>query len=360
MRKDGKGTAVRVTIVDDEPLARDVLLRAAGLWRYECQTANSAEEALTLLEQRPTPIVVTDLRMPGQGGVWLVRELRRRWPEVAIIVVTAGQDADAAFQCLNAGANHYFLKPINLDEFRHALDATWRSYQLERAHAHHRRQLENAVARQTRRVRHTFLRAIDSLVRTMEERDPYTAGHSRRVRQYALRLAHALGLEPVQCRRLSLAAKLHDIGKVGIAEAILNKKGALSPEEQLIVRGHPVIGERILTPILHNRATLAAIRGHHERLDGSGYPDGLKGEQIPLLARLIAVVDCFDALTSSRAYRDALPVTEAQDVLRAGAGRHFEPDFVHAFLERVVPEPAYADTPTASTTKAWTTSYFAS
>src|SRR5947207_392200 len=166
-----------VTVVDDEPVVQDVLVRAARSWNYDCQAAASAEQALELLERRLTPIVVTDLRMPGQGGVWLVREVRRRWPEVSIIVLTAGQDQDA----------------------------------------------------------------------------------------------------DRQRRELSLAAKLHDIGKVGVPEAILNKPGPLTLAESMVVREHPAIGERILRSIIRNQHVLSAIRGHHERVDGTGYPDGLKG-----------------------------------------------------------------------------------
>src|SRR5207245_1873774 len=145
----------------------------------------------------------------GRGGIWLVREIRRRWPEVGIIVLTAGHDPDAATECLRAGAHHYFFKPIKLDEFRHVLETAWRSYRLQQEDQRHRAALERAVRRQTRRVRRTFLSAIDSLIRTMEERDPYTAGHSLRVRLYALALADALNLDARQRQLLSLAAKLH-------------------------------------------------------------------------------------------------------------------------------------------------------
>jgi response regulator RpfG family c-di-GMP phosphodiesterase len=325
--------ALTLTVVDDEPLAQDVLVRAARAWEYSCQAASSAEEAVQLLEQNPTPIVVTDLRMPGHGGVWLVREIRRRWPDVAIIVVTAGHDTDAAIDCLNAGAHHYFLKPIKLDEFRHALESAARTYQLEEENRRYRRHLEETVARQTHKLRHNFLSAIESLVRTLEERDPYTAGHSVRVRRSSLRLARVLGLDERTRRKVSLAAKLHDIGKIGVPDAVLNKAGPLTPGEMDLVRQHPVIGERVLAPIIRSRDVLAAIRGHHERLDGTGYPDGLVGDRVPLLARVIAIADCYDALTTSRAYRDALPPRRALEVLRADAGTHFEPRLVEAFLQ---------------------------
>jgi response regulator RpfG family c-di-GMP phosphodiesterase len=326
-----------VTVVDDEPMAQDVLVRAARSWDYHCQTASTAEQALELLQRQPTPIVVTDLRMPGRGGLWLIQEIRRRWPEVGIIVLTAGHDPEAAEQCLRAGAHHYFFKPIKLDEFRHVLETTWQTFHRQQAHRRDRAALQRAVRRQTRRVRRTFLSAITSLVRTVEQRDPYTAGHARRVRRYALQLAAALELEPRTCRQLGLAAMLHDIGKVGVPDAVLHKPGRLTPEEDRIVRAHPEMGERILAPVIRSRAVLAGIRGHHERLDGTGYPDGLAGGQIPLLARLVAIPDCFDALTTCRAYRPALPLDEALALLQGGAGTQFDPVFVEVFL-RIAPE----------------------
>jgi putative two-component system response regulator len=332
MRLDKRTTPISVTVVDDEPAAQDVLVRAARLWDYDCQTAASAEQAVELLEHRLTPIVVTDLLMPGRGGLWLVQQIRRRWPEVGIIVLTAGHNPDAAEECLRAGAHHYFFKPIKLDEFRHVLETAWKSYHRHREHQRIHDALRRAVRRQTRRVRSTFLSAIESLVLTVEQRDPYTAGHSQRVRSYALRLAGALGLDGRLRKKLSLAAKLHDIGKVGIPDSILHKPAKLTLEEDGIIRGHPEMGERILAPIVRNREVLAAIRGHHERIDGGGYPDGLAGEAIPLLARLIAIPDCFDALTTSRSYRPALPLTEALTIIEDGAGTHFDPTFVRVFL----------------------------
>jgi response regulator RpfG family c-di-GMP phosphodiesterase len=324
-----------VTVVDDEPWALDVLVRAARSWDYQCQAANSAEEALALLERQPTPIVVTDISMPGKGGVWLVREIHRRWPDVGVIVITAGHDRDAVLECLEAGAHHYFLKPINLDEFYHALARTARNCRLQRENTLYRQFLETTVRRKTGLIRRTFLSAIDSLVRTLEARDPYTSGHSLRVRNLAVGLARQIGLERPSTKQLSLAAKLHDIGKVGVPEAILNKNGPLDPDEFELVREHPVIGERILSPVIRNRAIRSAIRHHHERFDGEGYPDGLAGRHIPLLARVITVVDCFDALTSSRAYREAMSTREALHILRHGAGSQFDPDLISPFVQLV-------------------------
>ena len=326
---------VSVTVVDDEPMAQDVLVRAARLWHYNCQSANSAEQALELLEKQLTPIVVTDLRMPGRGGVWLVHEIRRRWPEVNIIVLTAGTDPEAAEECRRAGAHHYFFKPIKLDEFRHVLETTARDYYYQQENRRYRAHLELTVRRQTRRIRKTFFSAIEGLVRSMEERDAYTAGHSRRVALYAGKLAAALDLEPRVRKQLRLAAKMHDIGKIGVPEAILNKPAALDRDEDRIIREHPVISERILKTIVTNRTVLLGIRGHHERWDGKGYPDGLRGDDIPLLARLITIPDCFDAMTTSRAYRAALPAAKAEEIIAAGAGTQFDPALVSAFLKLI-------------------------
>jgi response regulator RpfG family c-di-GMP phosphodiesterase len=326
-----------VTVVDDESSVREVLIRAAQLRGYECQTASCAESGLDLLSERLSPVVVTDLRMPGKGGVWLVQEIRRRWPDVAIIVITAGEDQDAASACLQAGAHHYFIKPVNLDEFYHVLEMARRTYLLHRQNKRYRRHLERTVCRQTHKIRRTFFSAIDSLVMAMEERDSYTAGHSHRVRRYVLKLGKALQFKRKVLRQLSLAARLHDIGKVGVPEAVLNKPGPLTEEEFHLVRQHPGIGERLCRRIVRSPDILAGIRSHHERLNGSGYPDGLRGDRIPLLAKLIAIADSFDALTSSRSYHAARTAEEAFRELEAGSGTLYEPEFVRAFIEYDVP-----------------------
>jgi putative two-component system response regulator len=327
-----------VTVVDDEPAARDVLVRAARSWNFACQGAASAEEAIELLNERPTPLIVTDLRMPGRGGVWLVREIQRRWPESSIIVVTAGEEIDALAQCMDAGVHHYFLKPVNFDEFHHALETTLRRHHRQHEHERYRQRLERTVTRQTHRLRRTFVSAINSLVRLLEARDPYTSGHSLRVSALSMRLADRLRLGDKARRRLGLAAKLHDIGKVGLPEMILNKPGRLTSDEFTLVRKHPVLGERILAPIIRNPSIRAAIRSHHERFDGLGYPDKLRGGNIPILARVIALVDAFDAMTSDRAYRQALSEDDAVNILVEGAGTQFDPDLVPPFVAMIKSE----------------------
>src|SRR5262245_16259629 len=188
--------------------------------------------------------------MPGRGGVWLVREIHQRWPDVSIIVVTGRHDMDALAQCLDAGACHYFLKPINFDEFHHALKSTLRAQRDRCANERRQRALESRLLREKKRLRHTILCAVASLVRTLEARDPYTSGHSLRVRRLVLRLVRRLKLNARRRSELGLAATLHDIGKVSLPESLLNKAGPLSLDEQAIIHQHPAVGERILGPIL--------------------------------------------------------------------------------------------------------------
>jgi putative two-component system response regulator len=321
-----------VTLVDDEPAALEVLTQAARSFHFDCQTAPSAELALELLERQPTPVVVTDLGMPGMGGAWLVQEIKKRWPHTAIIVVTAGAEEDMLLQCMSAGVQHYFLKPVHIDEFHHALQSTWYSQLMRRESLRQKRRLESIVHKQTHKLRHTFFSAITSLVRTIEARDSYTSGHSLRVCKYAMQLATYIGLDEHNKKRLSLAAKLHDIGKVGLGEGILNKPAKLSDHEFDQVKEHPVVGERILRPIIRNRVVLSAIRSHHERFGGGGYPDNLHGEDIPFLARMITVADCYDALTSTRAYRAAMSQNDALDILQAGIMSQFDPHLVPPFV----------------------------
>jgi putative two-component system response regulator len=324
-----------VTVVDDEPAALDVLVRAARSFDFECQAAASAEQAVVLLEKRPTALIVTDLRMPGRGGLWLVHEVQRRWPDIGVIVVTAGSDEEPLDRFVNSGVQHYLLKPVRLDEYQHALQSSWQAQMLLHERQRYQQLLERTVSRQTQKLKQTFLSAIESLVRTLEARDTFTAGHSMRVRSYVLRLAGALGCRVRTRKQLSLAAKLHDIGKVGLPEAILNKPGSLTAEEFAVVREHPVLGERILNSIIHDPDVLAAIRGHHERFDGSGYPDGLRGDSIPVMARMLAIADCYDAVTSVRAYRAALSVTTALNLLEQEAGTHFDPQLVPPFIQMI-------------------------
>jgi response regulator RpfG family c-di-GMP phosphodiesterase len=333
----------RIQLVDDEPMVLELLSQAVASWQYSPRCAGSAEEALEQLLADPVPILLTDLEMGERDGTWLVKQVRDRWPDTVIMVLTGRCDADAAIGALHAGAERYFLKPPNLLELQHGLQYAVETVELRKQRRDYQAELERTVRRQTRKIRHTFLSAIESLNLALEARDAYTNGHSFRVRRYSVALGRKLGLPRSQLRRVALAARLHDIGKVGVPEAILTKSGPLTREEIAEMQKHPVIGEQILRPIIRDRGVLAGIRLHHERIDGRGYPDGLRGEAIPLVARLISVADCFDALTSARPYRNALSLPEAVAVLRDAAGTQLDAAFVGAFLQIVLAPNAPSD-----------------
>jgi response regulator RpfG family c-di-GMP phosphodiesterase len=328
--------SLTITVVEDEPSLAEFVSFALKKWNHGAQSCSTAEEAVELLAQQPTPVLLTDLGLPGNSGLWLVQQVRQRWPEMIVIVMTANQDVGTAVECLNAGAHQYLFKPVNLQQLRRVLEGALETSRLREERTKQQQKLESTVRRQTRKIRRLFLSGINSLIRALEARDAYTSGHSQRVRSSSIALARALGFSRREVRQIGLAAALHDIGKVAIPETILNKPGPLTPDEWLAIQAHPVTGENILRPIIRNPAILSAIRGHHERLDGRGYPDGLCGEQIPVFARLIAVADNFDAITSVRPYRAAMTLSEACAIMRQASGSALEPLYVEVFLRRVI------------------------
>ena len=327
-------------VVDDEPQLRRVLVRLLEGDGFACREASSGVEALEVLEQEPVPLVISDLRMPEMDGVTLLREIVERWPETAVVMVTAVAEVESAVACLQLGALDYVAKPFQLEEVRarvmQALDK--RRLILENRNYQHR--LEELVRAQARRIEDLSLGKIQALADQLEEKDPYLRGHSLRVSEYAVAIARALGLAGTAIDTIALGSHLHDIGKIGVQEAVLHKEGKLTEAEYQHIMQHPTIGARILEPLLqHVPAALAIIRWHHERPDGRGLPDGLKGDAIPPEVRVVTVADSFDAMTSVRPYRPSLSVARALEELVSWKGVQFDPEVVEAF-RRAFPDPA--------------------
>ena len=337
---------MRCLVVDDEPRLRRVLIRLLEGEGFQCREAGSGVEALTLLEQEPVPLMISDLRMPEMDGVTLLREVTSRWPETAVIVVTAVAEVESAVACLQMGALDYVAKPFHLDEVRarvaQALDKR-RLLQENRSYQHH---LEERVEAQARRIEELFLEGVHALVHALEAKDGYTRGHSMRVSNYAVSIARALDFDKDLVDTIALGSELHDVGKIGVSEAVLHKAGKLSDQEYRHIMEHTVIGYRILGPLMRDApGALAIVRSHHERFDGKGVPDGLAGEAIPLEARVVAVADAFDAMTSVRPYRPSLPVAGAMKELEEGKGVQFDAQVVEAF-KRAFPELGSLPIPT--------------
>jgi response regulator RpfG family c-di-GMP phosphodiesterase len=310
---------------------------------FACTEAENGVQALAVLEASgPTPLILSDLRMPDMDGAELLRRVRVRWPDTAVVMITAVADVEVAVSCLALGAMDYLTKPFHLEEVRARVRQALEKRQLVVENRAYQRQLEARVAEQARRLETLFLASMQSLANALEVKDPYTRGHSERVSRYAVAIGRELGVDAATLAQLELGGRLHDIGKIGVREAVLNKPGPLSDEEYAHIMTHPEIGWRLLTPLLADAPTaLSVVRSHHERFDGAGIPDRLAGEEIPFAARITAVADSFDAMTSQRPYRNGLTLEAARAELQRCSGTQYDPAVVEAF-ERAVAAGAVA------------------
>ena len=324
---------LRCLVVDDEPHLRRVLVRLMQGDGFSCEEAGSGVEALAALSRRPAVLVLTDLHMPELDGIGLLREIRVRYPDTAVMLITAVADVSTAVNCLAEGAMDYLTKPFHLEEVRARVRQALEKRRLILENRDYQELLEAKVAVQARRLEELFLASIQSLAEALEVKDPYTHGHSLRVARYSTVIARSLGLGADIVRQIELGGKVHDIGKIGVRESVLNKGGPLTEDEYQHIMTHPVVGSRILSPLLTEMPmSLNIVRSHHERFDGRGIPDGLAGLDIPLEARIAAVADTFDAMTSERPYRPGVPLQATITELRRCAGAQFDPDVVDAFL----------------------------
>jgi response regulator RpfG family c-di-GMP phosphodiesterase len=325
----------RCLIVDDEPGLRRLLARLMQSDGFACVEAASATEALAELDKGPFTLVLTDLRMAPMDGIELLRAIRARQLDVAVVMVTAVADVDVAVSCLAMGALDYLTKPFHLEEVRARVGQALEKRRLLLENRGYQDRLEERVAAQARRLEELFLASIQSLADALEVKDRYTRGHSMRVSQYATIVAQTLELEADVIRQIGLGGHVHDIGKIGVREAVLNKPGPLTPEEYEHIMTHPVVGWKILSPLLGEAPmALNIVRSHHERYDGRGVPDGLAAKAIPLEARIAAVADSFDAMTSGRPYRGAqLNFEQALAEIAAHAGTQFDPIVCAAFAQ---------------------------
>ncbi|MFQ5703514.1 MAG: HD domain-containing phosphohydrolase [Gemmatimonadales bacterium] len=321
-------------VVDDDESLRDALRKILELAGYYCVMAASGEEALAELEQDGIPIVLTDIRMPGMDGVALLQRIRERWPDVAVVMVTAVTDVHVAVSCLQMGALDYIMKPYELQEVRARIEQALDKQRLIQENRRYQNHLAELVQLQACRIEELFLEGIQALVTALEAKDAYTRGHSTRVSAYAGRVAAELGMSDTDVQLVGLGAELHDVGKIGVREQILLKPAALTDDEYQHLMKHTLIGARILEPLLKNAPqVLAVVRSHHERVDGGGLPDGLSGQAIPFFARIVSLADAFDAMTSARPYRPAMAPVDAVAEITRCKNSQFDPDVANAFLQ---------------------------
>lgn len=321
-------------MVDDDARVRRSVSRIIETHGLAVLEASSGVEALAVLAREgEVPLCISDIYMPEMDGLTFLREALGLYPDMAVVMLTGVADVTTAVECLKLGALDYIAKPVLVEEVRARVDKALEKRDLVLQNRFYQKNLESRVRELDRANRQALVNGVQTLVHALEAKDAYTSGHSARVSRYAVKTAIQLGYTAERLEQVRLGGELHDIGKIGTREDILHKPGPLSPEEFQHVKGHAALGERILAPFLTESPTvLGIVRSHHERLDGQGFPDGLSGNQIPREARIVAVVDAFDAMTTNRAYRAPRTPADALDELRRCAGTHFDPEAVEAFL----------------------------
>jgi len=332
--------SAKCLVVDDEPSVRRSLVRMLQAQGFKCYEAGNGREALDVLEQiGETPLVISDMRMPELDGAGFLDAVRRHYPDTSVIMLSGISETMTAVDCLHQGAADFLLKPISMNELQARVARALEKRMLVLQNRFYQQNLERQVHEQAQRIQELFLQGVQMLARALEAKDAYTRGHSIRVSQYAVATAAGLGFVGRTLDGIRLGGELHDIGKIGTREAVLHKPGLLTDDEFRQITEHPALGERMLSPLAHESPDLLRIvRSHHERLDGRGFPDGLRGDRIPIEARIVAVADSFDAMTARRPYREARPPEVAVGELRRVAGTQLDPNAVEAFVA------AYPDT----------------
>lgn len=322
----------RILIVDDQKSVRRSLNKSLTRSGFSCVEACDAEEALDNLAGNPADLVILDITMPGTSGSDLLPQIKESFPDTAVVMATAVVEPETIINCMKNGAHDYITKPFDINRLVADIEMVLKKRQLEINLKEKRQVLEGKVDEQARELQKLFIDAIESLVSALEAKDKYTAGHSRRVTKIAVDTGRALGLSAEELENLRWSALLHDIGKIGIDSSVQNKPGILTPTEYDYILTHCTIGPGIVAPLV-NETIVEVIRHHHDSYDGTGLNQKLRGEEIPLGARILAVADSFDAMTSDRPYRSAMAVDMAITEIKKCAGTQFDPEVVEAFLK---------------------------
>ncbi|HEX4601216.1 MAG TPA: HD domain-containing phosphohydrolase [Gemmatimonadales bacterium] len=333
---------VQVLVVDDEEPIRNALKKFLVQQQFEVYAAASGEDALQQLRRHRIALMLCDIRMPGTSGVDLVPQAIEVEPDLAILMLTAVNDATSAALCMQRGAMDYLTKPIELADLGRAVQRALKRREMLLEHRQLNQWLKEEVTtrtaelqRERQKLERISVATLEALVNALEAKDPYMRGHSARVADLSATIAHQLGLPEEKVEEVRVAGRLHDVGKIGTREAVLNKQGALTPDEFEHVKQHVVIGSQILSPLAHLGAIIPAVRGHHERWDGTGYPDGLRGEEIPIAGRIIGAAEVFDALSTSRAYQEKMSPEQATARMAELSGTVIDPTVYDALAQVV-------------------------
>lgn len=342
-----RGGKARILITDDEPEIREVLFDLLSA-EYDCTAVGSAEEALEAMRAGEFSIVLSDIMMPSMSGLEMIPHVLSVAPDTVVVMISAMQNIESAISALRAGAFDYLMKPFDLQHVEAVVRRALEHYQLRAAKRLYENHLSEMVEQRTAELNHalnsledSYRTTLKALTASLETRDSETHGHSERVVSFSLRLGREMCLEREQMRSLEFGSLLHDIGKIGVPDAILRKPAALTSTEWSKMRLHPLLGQQILRGIEFLEGASRVVAQHHEKWDGSGYPLGLRGAEIDLNARIFAVADAFDAMTSDRVYRAGRSYEVAASELDEFAGTQFDPEVVAAFHR--VPREEWAE-----------------
>jgi putative nucleotidyltransferase with HDIG domain len=327
----------RILIVDDEVEITEIL---ADLLSddYKCLKAASAEQALDVLGQNQFQLVISDITMPGMSGLDMIPHVKQLSPDTVVVMISGMQTVESAIGALRLGAFDYLMKPFDLRQVEAVVKRALEHHDLVVAKQRYENHLEELVEQRTAELDRAlnslegaYRSTLKALTAALETRDSETHGHSERVVSYSLRLGREYGLNSEQMKALEFGSLLHDIGKIGVPDSILRKPAKLTEEEWVRMREHPVHGQQILRGIEFLQGAARVVAQHHEQWNGTGYPLGLRGEEIDINARIFAVADAFDAITSDRVYRRGKSYEAAAQELDDWAGRQFDPKVVEAF-----------------------------
>lgn len=339
---------VKILAVDDDPSMQSLLKAGLAQRGFEIDCVSDTAEVFKTALRRDVQVILLDLNMPRVSGISILQVLGEVLPDVPTIVLTASDKLDRSIEAMKHGAFHYLVKPIRWDELLLYIDKAVKQHKmlmerrrlameniryqaiLEEQVAERTAELQNALGR----LREVHIETILAMASAIEAKDVYTQGHCKRVHDFSMALAKAVKLSPGDLSALEYGSLLHDIGKIGIPEAVLNKPGKLDDDEFMLIQTHPLVGARIVERVEFFKDALIVVRHHHERIDGKGYPDGIEGDGVPVIARIAAIADAYDAMTSDRPYRKGLPAEEAVRRLQEGRGTQFDGELVDTFIEK--------------------------